>query len=117
MRGSSIARDDPRLPPLRTRERLAPAMLFPATTPPWLPARRCFSTPRSPCRKRPPVVLHGPAEQRRRNVFGRERDPGTVVARALVPDAVGEQVVRPVVEEVVGVHVRRVRDRASRNRH
>src|SRR6266705_2569903 len=88
-------------------------MLHPQPSPPRIPMRCRLSPPPPPGGRWRAVVPQRHRQDRSRNVLGRNRQPGTVVPGARVPDTAGENVVLPPGEEVVGGHVRRVHDRTG----
>ena len=91
------------------------APLLPASAPCWGPLGRALAPPVSPLRRWRAVVAHGHGEDRPRNELGRHDHPGPVVPGRHVPPTVGEDVVLPAVEEIVGLDRRRIHDRSGRD--
>src|ERR1700730_989236 len=91
------------------------ASLLPASAPRWGPLGRTLAPPVSPLRRWRAVIAHGHGEDRPRNGLGRHDHPGPVVPGPHIPPTVGEDVVLPAVEEIVGLDRRRVHDRTGRD--
>src|ERR1700730_3246179 len=87
--------------------------LLPSPPPCRRPLGRALAPPVPPFRRWRMVVAHGHREDRLRNELGRHDHPRPIVPGGRIPPAVREDVVATRVEEVVGLHRRRVHDRAG----